>query len=612
MPAPLQWLSDLLPTNPIIIRLVQGGSTRARHLLVRSGYLAILIAVLLLNLVASGMNGEPSLRQLAQSGSEAFVIVAFGQVGLICLLTPIFMAGAIAQEANPRTWDILLTTPLNSLQVVLGNLFGRLFFILALLLSSLPLFLFIQAFGGVPGSSILLSYLVAGGSALVVAAIAVTLSVTRTAGRRAVLAFYVSVIVYLALTWLIDNRLRVPIAVGSLADATTIMTPLNPFLALESLLASNRYVPLDPGPEATAFGRWWLTSPISAFVWLSVLSSLVLVVFSTIRLRVIGAKVGQVPWYRRLLRLQSPGDQEGRTARSPGNNPIAWRETSSRMVSTAGLVGRWGFVAIAALTTIVVLWLFHTGILGLPDLRATLLAIVVAEVAIVILAAVNMSATSVSREREDGTLDIILTTPIQPGPYLAGKLRGLVQYLLPMLLVPVVSMAIIFIYALGDPSRTTTMSNTLASGGAAISIPLVSLGGVLAMLVLMPTFTAFAVMVGLQWSIRSKGTIGSVVAAVMVLSVVGGVLGLCGSVGGGIPVVGAVVNAASPINLVVATLMPEALIGSTLTNQSQEIFGALLIGGIVAAGVYLAIVYGMHASMKKSFMMTVRRLSGTK
>lgn len=612
MPAPLQWLSDLLPTNPIIVRLVQGGSTRARHLLVRSGYLAILIAILLLNLVMSSASGEPSLRQLAQSGSEAFVIVAFGQVGLICLLTPIFMAGAIAQEANPRTWDILLTTPLNSLQIVLGNLFGRLFFIVALLLSSLPLFLFIQAFGGVPGRSILLSYLVAGGSALVVAAIAVTLSVTRTAGRRAVFAFYVSVIIYLAVTWLIDNRLRTPISVGSLADATTIITPLNPFLALESLLDSNQYVPLDPGPDVSGLRRWWITSPISAFVWLSVLSSLFLVVFSTVRLRLIGAKVGQVPWYRRLLRLEGAGGAEGRTARSPGNNPIAWRETSSRTLSTAGLVGRWGFVALAALTTVVVLWLFHVGTLGLPDLRATLLAIVVAEVAIVILAAVNMSATAVSREREDGTLDIILTTPIQPGPYLSGKLRGLVQYLLPMLLVPVVSLGIIFAYAMGNSQATTTMSTAVVAGGNAIPIPLVSFGGVLAMLALMPAFTAFAVMVGLQWSIRSKGTIGSVVAAVMVLSVVGGVIGLCGVAGGGIPVVGAVVNSASPINLVVATIMPEALISSTLANDSGGVFGALLIGGVVAAAVYIAVVYGMHASMKRSFMMTVRRLAGTR
>ena len=217
MPAPIEWFLSLLLTNPICVRLIQGGSTRSRHLYLRSGYLAILIASLLLALIGPAA----SLRELAQRGASAFTIVAFGQVLLICLLTPVFMAGAIAQEANPRTWDILLTTPLNSLQIVLGNLFGRLFFILALLFSSLPLFLFIQSFGGVPGDSIVLSYLVAGCSALVVAAVAVTLSVTRTAGRRAVFAFYVSVVIYLFLTWLIDNRLRTPVSVGSLASATT-------------------------------------------------------------------------------------------------------------------------------------------------------------------------------------------------------------------------------------------------------------------------------------------------------------------------------------------------------------------------------------------------------
>ena len=162
------------------MRLVQGGSRRLRHLYVRSGYLAILMVILLISLLGPAQ----SLRELAQRGANAFTIVAFGQVALICLLTPVFMAGAISQEANPRTWDILLTTPLNSAQIVFGNLFGRLFFVLALLLSSLPLFLFIQYFGGVPGDSILLSYLVAGCSAFLVAAIAVTLSVTRTAGRR--------------------------------------------------------------------------------------------------------------------------------------------------------------------------------------------------------------------------------------------------------------------------------------------------------------------------------------------------------------------------------------------------------------------------------------------
>jgi ABC-type transport system involved in multi-copper enzyme maturation permease subunit len=607
MPAFLRTISDLLPTNPICMRLVQGGSTRLRHLYVRSGYLAILIVVLLLSLLGAGGG---SLRELAQAGANAFGLVAVGQVALICLLTPIFMAGAIAQEASPRTWDILLTTPLNALQIVLGNLFGRLFFILALLMSSLPLFLFVQAFGGVPGRSIVLSYLVAAGSSLVVASIAVTLSVTRTAGRRAVFAFYVSVIVYLAITWLIDAQLRTSLAVGGLASATTVMTPLNPFLALESLLQANVYVAVDPGPDASALSRWWLGSPISAFLWTGVAISGFLIVFSTARLRVIGGKIGQVPWYRRWFGLGARSG-EGRVARSPGTNPIAWRETSSRSLGAIGLLGRWGFVALGFLVTIGLLWVFHVGTISLSTLRQSLLALVVAEVAIVVLAAINMSATAVSREREDGTLDIILTTPIQPGPYLAGKLRGLVQYLLPMLLVPVLTTATVLVYALVRPEATTEQVAGVVIGGGTLPIPLITWVGPVSLAMLMPAFIAFVVMIGLQWSIRSKGTIGSIVSAVMVLGVVVGVLGLCGSASGRISMLGELVAATSPFNLIVTTLRPEIVLGPAVitANRSDVPF---LIGAFLAAGIYGLIVYGMHASMKQNFMMTVRRLAGTR
>ncbi|MAD19911.1 MAG: hypothetical protein CMJ52_06785 [Planctomycetaceae bacterium] len=604
MPVAIQWVLDLLPTNPICIRLIQGGSTRLRHLYLRSGYLAALIAVLLLALIGP----TSSLRELAQRGASAFTIVAFGQVFLICLLTPVFMAGAIAQEANPRTWDILLTTPLNALQIVLGNLFGRLFFILALLVSSLPLFLFIQTFGGVPGESIVQSYLVAGCSALVVAAVAVTLSVTRSAGRRAVFAFYVSVVVYLFLTWLIDNRLRTPVSVASLATSTTIMTPLNPFLALESLLLSNSYVPRSVDPGMGWLKGWWLGRPVASFAWISILISLFLVVYSTARLRIIGAKVGQVPWYRRLLRIGN-ATGAGRAPRTPGQNPIAWRETSSRSLSVAGVLGRWGFIAAGGIATLLVLWLFHAGSITLADLRVTSLAIVAAEITIVVLAAVNMSATAVSREREDGTLDLILTTPMQPGPYLAGKLRGLVQYLLPMLVLPVVSMTIILVYALARPDATLAQ---VAVGTGTRAVPLLQASSVIGMVLLMPAFVAFTVMVGLQWSIRSKGTIGSIIAAVLVVFTVTGVIGLCGiASGNGIPFLGSAISSISPFNLVAAAFIPESTISETI-REGDESGLSMLVGAAIAAVVYGLVVYGMHSSMKRSFMMTVRRLAGTR
>jgi hypothetical protein len=37
----------------------------------------------------------------------------------------------------------------------------------------------------------------------------------------------------------------------------------------------------------------------------------------------------------------------------------------------------------------------------------------------------------------------------------------------------------------------------------------------------------------------------------------------------------------------------------------------LFIGAIVAAGIHLAVVYGIHAHMVRTFDMTVRKLAGT-
>ena len=113
-----RWASDLGPTNPIILRIVANGSRRARHLWIRSGFLALLMVALLFGMVGQ----SASLRDLAQRGAQAFTVLSFVEVTLICVLTPLFMAGAIAQESNPRTWEILLTTPLNRVQIVVRSI----------------------------------------------------------------------------------------------------------------------------------------------------------------------------------------------------------------------------------------------------------------------------------------------------------------------------------------------------------------------------------------------------------------------------------------------------------------------------------------------------------
>lgn len=209
MPEALRWLFRLGPTNPIAVRLVQNGSRRTRHLYIRATYLGVLILVLLWSLLTSaGGSGALSYRDLALAGANSFTLVAYLQIGLICVLAPVFMAGAIAQEASPRTWEVLLTTPLTRSEIVLGNLFGRLFFILALLLASLPLFAVTQFFGGVPGQAIFASYGIAAAAALLVGSTAIALSVSRLVGKRAVFAFYVGVVTSIAVTYAVDAWLR--------------------------------------------------------------------------------------------------------------------------------------------------------------------------------------------------------------------------------------------------------------------------------------------------------------------------------------------------------------------------------------------------------------------
>ena len=616
MPAFLNWLLRLLPTNPIVMRIVQGGSRRMRHLYIRAGYLAILMVVLLLLML--GGSGANSFAQLAQRGAAAFEWISYLQLGLICLLTPVFMAGAIAQEANPKTWDILLTTPMNNLQIVLGNMFGRLFFILALLFSTLPLFVAIQYFGGVPGESIFLSYAISASTAILVAAIAVTLSVTRTAGRRAVFIFYITVVMYLFITYAFDAAiLRQPIAPAAAAAGTTIVTPLNPFLAIEVLLRSNTYQPHEfAGEEVFWLKKFWLGRPIAAFIWLCSLISLGLVLFSTIRLRVIGARVGTVPWYRRALRLGASGSAE-RPPRKVGNNPVAWREAVARGATLQSIVTRWGFAAFGLLVALIVVTLFHAAIITPADFRTAIAVIVSAEIVIIALTALNTSATAVSKEREDGSLDILMTTPIQPGPYLYGKLRGLIQFLLPMLCVPVGTLLIVALYVLARGFGNAGFESNVSWGVATATLPVMFPEGAIALPLVLVPFIAFCVMVGLQWSIKSKGTISAVVAAVGIVIAVGGVIGLCGVFGGGeMSVFGAVLNAFNPINLVVSLVSPHIIIDSALDNGTGgDILGArvaLMIGAAIAGVVFIMIVYGMHTNMKRTFHMTVRKLAGQK
>ena len=630
MQAVVGWLWRLLPGNPMVIRIVSGGSRRLRHLWVRMGYLGALLLLLFFGLLfGGGMATDVSLTDLAKAGAGVFAFIAYAQVVLVCLIAPLFMAGAIQSEQSGETMDILLTTPLSNLQIVLGSLGGRMFFVLTLLLSGLPLFSVLLIFGGVTIRSVFVAFAVAGLTAIMVGAVAVALSVFRIGGRKAVFAFVIGIAAYLVAAYALDVVVLRNLS-GAAAGTTTWLTPLHPLLVLEASINTANYTP--PSDEMVAhlprLVGWYLSRPLGAFAVLTMSLTSVLILASAVMLRRIGQ--GESKWLhaiRSKLRL-GDGNRE-RAGREVWSNPIAWREANTRGNAAAGILARWGFVFIGLLAAAVLLLFYHTG--HLPTLgggmgarqpyevfQSAIVVLLLLEVAVVVLVAIYMSAGCVSREREDGTLDLILATPVTPRQYIWGKLRGLVSFLSHLIALPVLTVAMVSGYALigsalGWPTAKFMVYTLASSSGPQIQYQaplMLPEAAVLLVLMLVP-FVALCVASGMSWSLKARGVLGAVIPTIAVLGVAVLVLGLCGwNAAENVQVVGPIINAFSPVTNLFMIVDPWRRAAGFDSHPTAGRI-ALGVGALLVAGGYSLIVWGMVVGMIKGFDHTVRRLSGT-
>src|SRR6185437_6007208 len=145
--------------------------------------------------------------------------------------------------------------------------------------------------------------------------------------------------------------------------------------------------------------------------------------------------------------------------------------------------------------------------LGLDQTRSFLLGAVTVEFAVILLIITNAAASTVTREKEDGSLDLLLTTPITSRYYIWGKLRGLVSYVLPLVAVPVLSVMIFIFY---DILRFM-QSHDQASQWVVFPEAILILPGLLIII------AAFASIVGMQMSLRCRTTVRAVMSSVGIM-----------------------------------------------------------------------------------------------
>jgi ABC-type transport system involved in multi-copper enzyme maturation permease subunit len=93
--------------------------------------------------------GPTMLPQEVGNFANVFVGVLLAVQALaVLVLTPAYLAGAIAEEKEKRTLELLFTTHLTDREIVLGKLFARMLHLAGVLLVSLPVLAILQLWGG--------------------------------------------------------------------------------------------------------------------------------------------------------------------------------------------------------------------------------------------------------------------------------------------------------------------------------------------------------------------------------------------------------------------------------------------------------------------------------
>jgi ABC-type transport system involved in multi-copper enzyme maturation permease subunit len=94
----------------------------------------------------------------ANIGHAIFSGLLLVETILILVLAPAFTSGAISMEREKQTLDLLVTTPLSTLGMVLGKLISALGYVFLLILASIPLASVVFAFGGVGPEDLVRGY----------------------------------------------------------------------------------------------------------------------------------------------------------------------------------------------------------------------------------------------------------------------------------------------------------------------------------------------------------------------------------------------------------------------------------------------------------------------
>lgn len=199
--AGLRYLGLFRVLSPVLVYDLVRAARRRRHFVVRGLYVTCLLAVLGWMLLINPYGGiNIPVTRMPAFVQNLFLALVVAQFVALTLLTPAFVAGAIAEEKERKTLEFVLTTALGERDVVLGKLASRLAGLGLILLAGLPVLSLLPFLGGIEPGLVLGSFVATGLTVLSLGSLSIFNSVVFARPRTAVFMTYFGTAAYLILS----------------------------------------------------------------------------------------------------------------------------------------------------------------------------------------------------------------------------------------------------------------------------------------------------------------------------------------------------------------------------------------------------------------------------
>ena len=354
--------------------------------------------------------------RMAEVGRRVSVAIVLFQFVATQIAAAAMLSTAISEEVNSRTLAMLMTTPISSVQIVIGKLLSRLLHVVLLMAISLPLLSIIRVLGGVPWDYVVSSLCVTFAAAVFVASASLFFSTHRRQANIVIAdVAVVCLILYVGvplLLHLLQLRYDLPVEIGR----------ISPYLSPAYFMLENTRV-VDNPALATQLAAW----PVLCGVTLLGAAFFLTLTISSLRTLALRQAMNEPGFLESVKKRRASNarnnarPEQAQPIRRVKGPPLIWRELKRPLARTTRLKTLIGTTLAVAVILAAYVTCIYTGWIGETGAHV---AFVVGYMLVGLFRTASASATSLTSEKESGALPILLTTPLHPTEIITGKILG--------------------------------------------------------------------------------------------------------------------------------------------------------------------------------------------